>query len=139
MLEELQRRHYSEATTRRYIRFIERFAQHFHRSPDRLGPQHIREYQAQLFTVHKLTPGSVTNHLCALPGDACAKSPSGYSPATAGTAAITPRMTRRPTTLASKPPAAPGLRNVSIPTCSAIALRPTCSRLAPTCTPFRSC
>jgi integrase/recombinase XerD len=64
MLEELQRRHYSEATTRRYIRFIERFAQHFHRSPDRLGPQHIREYQAQLFTVHKLTPGSVTNHLC---------------------------------------------------------------------------
>ena len=66
MLEELQRRHYSEATTQRYIRFIERFAQHFHRSPDRLGPQHIREYQAQLFTVHKLTPGSVTNHLCAL-------------------------------------------------------------------------
>ena len=26
MLEELQRRHYSEATTRRYVRFIERFA-----------------------------------------------------------------------------------------------------------------
>src|SRR5262252_8665546 len=66
MLEELQRRHYSEATTQRYIRFIERFAQHFHCSPGRLGPQHIREYQAQLFTVHKLTPGSVTNHLCAL-------------------------------------------------------------------------
>jgi hypothetical protein len=38
MLEELQRRHYSEATTQRYIRFIERFAQHFHCSPDRLGP-----------------------------------------------------------------------------------------------------
>src|SRR5215469_9778036 len=66
MLEELQRRHYSEATTQRYIRFIERFVQHFHCSPDRLGPRHIREYQAQLFTVHKLTLGSVTNHLCAL-------------------------------------------------------------------------
>ena len=66
MLEELQRRHYSEATTQRYIRFIERFAQHFHCSPDRLGPQHIREYQAQLFTVRKLAPGSVTNHLRAL-------------------------------------------------------------------------
>jgi len=66
MLEELQRRHYSEATTQRYLRFIERFAQHFHCSPDRLGPQHIREYQAQLFTVRKLAPGSVTNHLCAL-------------------------------------------------------------------------
>ena len=66
MLEELQRRNYSESTTRRYIRFIERFAKHFHCSPDRLGPQHIREYQAQLFTVRKLTPGTVTNHLCAL-------------------------------------------------------------------------
>src|SRR5215471_11522943 len=59
MLEELQRRHYSEATTNRYIRFIERFAQHFHCSPDRLGARHIREYQAQLFTLRKLTPGSV--------------------------------------------------------------------------------
>src|SRR5262244_2495662 len=66
MLEELQRRHYSESTTRRYIRFIERFAQHFHCSPDRLGPRHIREFQAQLFTKRKLSPGSVTNHLCAL-------------------------------------------------------------------------
>jgi len=66
MLEELQRRHYSEETTRRYIRVIERFAQHFHRAPDRLGPQPIREYQAQLFTLRKRTPGSVTNHLCAL-------------------------------------------------------------------------
>ena len=44
MLEELQRRHYSEATTRYYIRAVERFAQHFHCSPDRLGRQHIREY-----------------------------------------------------------------------------------------------
>ena len=48
MLEELQRRHYSEATTQRYIRLVERFAQHFHCSPDRLGTRHIREYQAQL-------------------------------------------------------------------------------------------
>jgi len=66
MLEELQRRHYSQATTQRYLRLVERFAQHFHCSPDRLGRQHIREYQAQLFTVQKLSPGTVTNHLCAL-------------------------------------------------------------------------
>ena len=66
MLEELQRRHYSQATTQRYIRFVERFAEHFHSSPDRLGRQHIRECQAQLFTVQKLSPGTVTNHLCAL-------------------------------------------------------------------------
>ena len=55
MLEELQRRHYSQATTQHYIRFVEKFAQHFHCSPDRLGRQHIREYQAQLFTVQKLS------------------------------------------------------------------------------------
>ena len=66
MLEELQRRHHSEGTTRYYIRHVERFARYFHRSPDRLGPQHIREYQAQLFSKQKLSPGAVTNHLCAL-------------------------------------------------------------------------
>src|SRR6185312_471717 len=48
MLEELQRRHYSEATTQRYIRSIERFAQQFHCSPDRLGPQHIRAESRKL-------------------------------------------------------------------------------------------
>lgn len=36
MLEELQRRHYSEATTHYYIRHVERFARYFHCSPDRL-------------------------------------------------------------------------------------------------------
>ena len=66
MLEELQRRHYSEATTCYYIRAVELFARHFQCSPDRLGPRHIREYQAQLFTKRKLSPGTVTNHLCAL-------------------------------------------------------------------------
>ncbi len=66
MLEELQRRNYSEATTRYYIRKVEAFARHFQRSPDRLGPQHIREYQAHLFAKRKLSPGTVTVHLCAL-------------------------------------------------------------------------
>jgi len=66
MLEELQRRHYSEATTLYYLRKVEAFPRHFQCSPDRLGRQHIREYQAYLFTQRKLSPGSVTNHLCAL-------------------------------------------------------------------------
>ena len=63
MLEELQRRHYSEATTHYYIRHVEHFARYFQCSPDRLGPRHIREYQAQLFSKQKLSPGAVTNHL----------------------------------------------------------------------------
>src|ERR1700726_5261452 len=66
MLEELERRNYSEATTRCYIRTVEDFARRFNRPPDRLGPRHIREYQAELFQKRKLSPRSVTRHLAAL-------------------------------------------------------------------------
>ena len=66
MLEELQRRNYSESTTRCYIRTVEDFARRFNCSPDRLGPRHIREYQAELFEKHKLSPGSVAVRLAAL-------------------------------------------------------------------------
>jgi integrase/recombinase XerD len=66
MLEELQRRNYAETTTRHYIRTVEDFARRFHCPPDRLGPRHIREYQAELFQKRKLSPGSVARHLAAL-------------------------------------------------------------------------
>src|SRR5438128_8804367 len=66
MLEELQRRNFSEDTIRHYIHTVEDFARHFDRPPDRLGLRHIREYQAHLFQKRKLSSGSVTNHLAAL-------------------------------------------------------------------------
>ena len=66
MLEELERRNYSEATTRCYIRTVEDFSRRFKRSPDCLGPEHIREYQAELFKQRKLSPGTVTQRLAAL-------------------------------------------------------------------------
>ena len=66
MLEELERRNYSAGTTRRYLRFVERFAEHFHKSPDKLGPDHLRSYQAYLLKVRKLDPGTVENHVAAL-------------------------------------------------------------------------
>jgi site-specific recombinase XerD len=65
MLEELQRRNFSEDTIRHYIHTVEDFARHFNRPPDRLGLRHIREYQAHLFQKRKLSSGSVTNHLAA--------------------------------------------------------------------------
>jgi integrase/recombinase XerD len=49
MLEELQLRNYAQNTARTYIKIIERFAKHFGRSPDRLGPEQIRAYQVHLF------------------------------------------------------------------------------------------
>jgi len=49
MLGELERRNYSQSTVRTYVRTIEDFARYFKRSPDQLGPEHIREYQAYLF------------------------------------------------------------------------------------------
>ena len=66
MLEELQRRNFSPTTVRIYLRVVEEFAQYFRMSPDRLGPEHIRRYQAHLFTDRKLGAISVTQHLSAL-------------------------------------------------------------------------
>src|SRR6266849_2949361 len=66
MLEELQRRNYSPATARAYLRAVQDFARYFHRSPDQLGPDHIRQYQAYLFRERKLAANSVTQRLGAL-------------------------------------------------------------------------
>jgi integrase/recombinase XerD len=66
MLEELRRRNYAESTIDTYIHTVEHFSRHFHRSPDQLGPEHIRQYQAALFTRWKLAPNTVTQRLAAL-------------------------------------------------------------------------
>src|SRR6266567_1495906 len=66
MLEELQRRNYAENTIRHYLRAVEDFARRFNCPPDRLGPRHIREYQAELFEKRKLSANSVGQHLAAL-------------------------------------------------------------------------
>ena len=47
LLEELQRRNYSHETIRSYVHAVEDFARRFNCPPDRLGPQHIRQYQAE--------------------------------------------------------------------------------------------
>jgi site-specific recombinase XerD len=47
------------------VRTVEDFARRFRCSPDRLGPRHVREYQAELFRKGK-SPGTVRQCLAAL-------------------------------------------------------------------------
>jgi site-specific recombinase XerD len=48
VLEELERRNYSQATARCYVGAIRRLAKYFHRSPDQLDLEQIREYQLHM-------------------------------------------------------------------------------------------
>src|SRR5258708_3623276 len=66
MLEELQRRNYAETAINSYLRTVEEFSRRFNCSPDRLGPRHIREYQAELFQKRKFSPNTVAQRLAAL-------------------------------------------------------------------------
>jgi len=45
---------------------VEDFSRRFQHPPDRLGPQHIREYQSELFRTRKLAASTVTVYLAAL-------------------------------------------------------------------------
>jgi integrase/recombinase XerD len=66
MIEELQRRNFAETTIRSYVHGVEHFSRFFHRSPDKLGPEHIRKYQAMLFSKLKFCPSTVTLRLASL-------------------------------------------------------------------------
>ena len=66
MLEELQRRNYAQSTVKAYLQIIQEFANHFQQPPNRLGPQHLRQYQAFLFRDRKLGAGTVQQHVAAL-------------------------------------------------------------------------
>jgi site-specific recombinase XerD len=66
MLEELQRRNFSQTTVKTYLKIVEDFARHFHRPPDQLGKEHIRAYQVYLLQERKLGVRTVGLHTAAL-------------------------------------------------------------------------
>src|SRR5215468_941781 len=66
MLEELRRRNYSAGTVRLYLQHVAQFAQHFHRPPDQLGAEQIRQYQLFLIQEKKLAWSSYNQIVCAL-------------------------------------------------------------------------
>ncbi|OFV95353.1 MAG: integrase [Acidobacteria bacterium RIFCSPLOWO2_12_FULL_54_10] len=66
MLEELQRRNFAPSTIRGYLRSVRDFAAYFHRPPDQLGPEQIRQFQLHMLRDQKLATGTVANRLAAL-------------------------------------------------------------------------
>ncbi len=66
MLEELRLRNYSPNTIEVYLRCVANFARHFHVSPDRLGPEHIRQYQLFLVERKKVSWAVFNQTVCAL-------------------------------------------------------------------------
>jgi len=66
MLDELERRNYTQTTRRAYLLGVTDFARHFHRSPDQLGLDHVRDYQVHLLRERKLKPNTVVVRLAAL-------------------------------------------------------------------------
>jgi integrase/recombinase XerD len=66
MLEELQRRNYSQATTRSYILAVKQFAEYFGQSPEKLGAEEIRRYQLHLLNEKKVSAGTFKIRMSAL-------------------------------------------------------------------------
>ena len=59
MQEDLRLRNFSERTIRRYTHIVAEFAKHFHKSPDQLGPEHVRTYLLFLLNERKLAWGTI--------------------------------------------------------------------------------
>ena len=66
MLDELERRNYSPNTVWSYLHAVEEFAWHFGRSPEQLGPDHVREYQVHLLRDRKLSARTIARQTAAL-------------------------------------------------------------------------
>src|SRR5664279_4727689 len=66
MLEELQLRNLSTLTADVYVAAVERFAKYFHASPERLGPEQIRQYLLYLLNERKVSASTLQIHRAAL-------------------------------------------------------------------------
>ena len=66
MLEELQRRNYSQTTINSYILAVKEFAKYCNKSPDLLGAEEVRRYQLYLINEKKLAPQTVKVRMSAL-------------------------------------------------------------------------
>lgn len=66
MIDEMQMRNFSPKTIQCYVEIVARFAQHFNRSPDTLGPEEVRTYLLHLVQEKKQSWGTYKQALAAL-------------------------------------------------------------------------
>jgi site-specific recombinase XerD len=66
MTEDLQLAGYSERTIESYIYSVQTLAKHFHRSPDLLTNEEIRQFFVHLIADRKLSASSITIYLCGI-------------------------------------------------------------------------
>src|SRR5437762_11778401 len=67
LIEDMQVRNLAVGTQQVYVQQVSLFAQHFHKSPEVLGPEEIRTYQIYLTNEKKLTTHSIIVAVSARP------------------------------------------------------------------------
>lgn len=66
MTDDLRLRNYSQSTIKSYVYHVSKFANHFGRSPDKLGPEEIRQYQVHMADDKKVSWSYFNQASCAL-------------------------------------------------------------------------
>jgi len=66
MIEDMQLRNFATTTQRSYIHYVADFAKHFHRSPQDLDLEAVRQYQLYLTQERKLSPQSINTFVSAV-------------------------------------------------------------------------
>jgi len=66
MIDDMKLRNFSPRTLEAYVRAVARFAQHYGKSPERLGPEEVRQYLLHLVNVQKASLSWYNISLCAL-------------------------------------------------------------------------
>lgn len=66
MIDEMELRNFSPKTVRLYVDNVARFARHFGKSPDQLGPEHVRTYLLHIVQEKKRSWGTYKQALAAL-------------------------------------------------------------------------
>ena len=65
-VQDLQLRNYSPRTVETYLHHVVRFARHFGRSPQQLGPEEVRQYQLHLLQQRHASWSVFNQAVCAL-------------------------------------------------------------------------